>query len=349
MTADRLPGLDVERVTAWITANVEQVRAPIQFSIISGGHSNITYGARDDGGRRLVLRRPPLGNLPPGAHDVAREHKILAALGPTSVPVAPVVGLCTDNEVTGAPFYVMDWVDGSVVSNPGVAQSALTTAEARRRASEQVIDVLVALHQIDIDAVGLGDLARREGFLDRQLHRMIGVWERTKTREVALVADLHTRLATDPPRQVGVGIVHNDYRLGNLMLTDDGTVAAVLDWELCTLGDVLADVGYLLNNWQLPEDDEPHVWMEVPPTMAGGFSSHDELIARYVAKTGADIADIEYYRAFSHWRMAIIAEGMKRRYESATMADTNVDFGHLTRRVLDMLALADRHLTASGR
>jgi len=349
MTASGLPGLEVERVAAWITANVPAVRGPIEFSIITGGHSNITYAARDAAGRQLVLRRPPLGNLPPGAHDVAREHKILAALGSTSVPVAPVVGLCIDGSVTGAPFYVMDWVDGAVVSNPGAAQTALVTPQSRRLASEQVIDVLVALHQIDIDAVGLGDLARREGFLERQLHRMLGVWERTKTREIPLVTEVHARLVANPPRQVGVGIVHNDYRLGNLMLAADGTVAAVLDWELCTLGDVLADVGYLLNNWQLPEQGEPHVWMEVPPTMAGGFASHAELVARYVAQTGADVADIEYYRAFGHWRMGIIAEGMKRRYESATMADTNIDFGHLDRRVADMIGLAERHLVASGR
>lgn len=340
-----LPGLDAGAVAAWMVQHVPGVVAPVHFGLIGGGHSNLTYLAEDAEGRRRVVRRPPLGRHSGNAHDMGREHRVLSALFPTAIPVAEPLALCTDESINGCAFYVMDHVEGVVVDNPAVAADALPTPSSRSRASEQIVDVLGDLHRVDIDDVGLGDAARREAFLDRQLRRMYAVWERTKTRELPLVDELHARLVAAAPAQRHTGIVHSDYRFGNVILGRDGDLRAVLDWELWTLGDVLADVGFLLNNWYEPHDDAPQVWMEVPPTMAGGFASRDDVVSRYAQRTGFDLEDIEYYRAFQHWKVAILAEGVKRRYETATMATSNVDFDHLARRVVDLAALADQHLS----
>jgi aminoglycoside phosphotransferase (APT) family kinase protein len=276
---------------------------------------------------------------------MAREHQVIAGLASTVVPVPAALALCDDEAVNGSPFYVMGHVDGHVVENPTVAAAALPTAALRQRASEQIVDVLADLHRVDVDAVGLAAAAKRESFLDRQLRRMQSVWQQTKTRELPLLDDVHARLVSAMPAQRYTGIVHSDYRLGNVIIDSDGTLVAVLDWELWTLGDVLADVGFILNNWYQPGDTEPQVWMEVPPTMAGGFSSRRDVVERYASRTGFDLSDIEYYRAFSHWKVAILAEGVKRRYESASMATSDVDFAHLARRVVDLLDLADHHLS----
>jgi aminoglycoside phosphotransferase (APT) family kinase protein len=276
---------------------------------------------------------------------MAREHQVIAALAPTVVPVPAALALCEDESVNGSPFYVMGHVDGHVVENPTVAATALATTALRQRASEQIIDVLADLHRVDVDAVGLGAAAKRESFLDRQLRRMQSVWSQTKTRELPLLDDVHARLVAAMPPQRYTGIVHSDYRLGNVIIDSDGTLAAVLDWELWTLGDVLADVGFILNNWYEPGDTAPQVWMEVPPTTAGGFASRRDVLDRYATRTGFDLSDIEYYRAFGHWKVAILAEGVKRRYETATMATSDVDFTHLARRVVDLLDLADHHLS----
>jgi aminoglycoside phosphotransferase (APT) family kinase protein len=341
---EALPGLDAAPVQRWLLENVAGLEAPLRFGLISGGHSNITYTFTDAAGRRCVLRRPPLGKARSGAHDMGREHRALTALAPTAIPVPAPLALCEDESVNGRPFYVMDHVEGHVVDNPGVAERALPTPALRQRASEQLVDTLAALHQIDVDAVGLGDAARREGFLERQLRRFQKVWADTRTRDLPLVDSVHDRLVKQAPAQRYTGIVHSDYRFGNVLLDDSATLVGVLDWELWTLGDVLADVGFLLNNWYEPGDTAPQVWMEVPPTTAGGFAPRDQVIARYEAASGFDLAEVEYYRAFQHWKVAVLAEGVKRRYEQADMASTDVDFAHLDRRVIDLAELAASHL-----
>jgi aminoglycoside phosphotransferase (APT) family kinase protein len=339
------PGIDHAAVEAWLGRNVAGLVPPVRFSLIAGGHSNITYFVDDSAGASFVLRRPPLGNRPGKAHDMGREFAVISALATTNVPVPRALALCTDESVNGAAFYVMSRVQGNVVDNPERVADVLAPGAARRHASEQIIDVLAAIHVVDIDAVGLGGTARREGFLDRQLKRMQSVWEQSKTRELPLIDELHRQLVARRPEQRHTGIVHSDYRLGNVVLSETGQLTGVLDWELWTLGDVLADVGFLLNNWYEPGDTAPQVWMEVPPTLAGGFMSRAELLARYVERTGHDVSDIEYYRAFQHWKVAILAEGVKRRYESATMASTDVDFDHLSRRVINLADLAAHHLS----
>jgi aminoglycoside phosphotransferase (APT) family kinase protein len=343
-----LPGLDQAAVGAWMADHVAGLVPPLTFSLIAGGHSNLTYGATDAAGHEYVVRRGPLGRAGGGAHDMGREHRVISALGPTGVPVPRSYALCTDEAVNGASFYVMARVEGAVIDNEAAAAAHLHGVAARRHAGEQVIDVLADLHAVDVDAIGLGDAAKREDFLGRQLRRFRDVWEKTKTRELPVMATLAERLVTLAPPQRYTGIVHGDYRIGNVMVDGAGTLVAVLDWELWTLGDVLADLGFVLNNWYEPNDPTPLVFMEVPPTVTGEYGSRAEALARYAARTGFDVSAVDYYRGFQHWRMAVLAEGVKRRYETAQMANADVDFAHLDQRVLDLAALAEVHLDAYG-
>ena len=341
-----LRGLDPAAVGAWMIAHVPDCQPPVEFELIAGGHSNLTFGARDGSGSRYVVRRGPLGVVTGGAHDMSREYRAIAALGPSAVPVAQAIALCEDESVNGSPFYVMSHAPGAVIATEVMADVHLPDRRARRRAGEQVIDVLADLHTVDIAAVGLGGSARRDGFLDRQLRRFTAMWHTNATRDLPIMESLARRLAVAAPAQQCTGIVHGDYRIGNLMLDDRGTVTAVLDWELWTIGDVLADVGFVLNNWYEPDDPAPLVFMDRPPTVTGEYGTRSEALARYVERTRFDVSGIEYYRAFSHWRMGVMAEGVKRRYESAQMASQEVDFGHLDRRVLHLAQLADHHLRA---
>jgi aminoglycoside phosphotransferase (APT) family kinase protein len=310
-------GIDTDRVSSWLSEHVEGAAAPFQFALIAGGRSNLTYAVTDAGGSRFVLRRPPLGHVLATAHDMAREHRIVAAVGRTDVPVPPVFGLCTDVEVTGAPFYVMGLVDGVVLD--GVDRAALLPVALRPRLSEHLVDVLADLHAADVDEIGLGDLARRDGYIERQLKRWSTQWDQSKTRELPAIDEVARRLRNDIPVQQGVSIVHGDFRFGNC-LADVGTgrIKAVLDWELCTLGDPLADVGYLGVYWFGGDTETVRT---NDPTPAGGFSSYADILQRYAGRTGRDVSDIAYYIAFSCWRLAVISEGVYDRYLHGAMGD----------------------------
>ena len=331
-----------------MTDHVDGLVPPIRFSLIAGGHSNLTYGAADAAGKQYVVRRGPLGRSAGGAHDMGREHRIISALHGTSVPVPRPLALCQDDTVNDASFYVMSRVDGAVLDNVETADAHLPDAASRRRAGEQIVDVMADLHRVDVDAVGLGDAAKREDFLARQIKRFTGMWERNRTRELPVMSTLAELVTELAPPQRYTGIVHGDYRIGNVMIDTTperaGTLVAVLDWELWTLGDVLADLGFVLNNWYEPDDPNPQVFMEVSPTVTGDFGSRAGAIERYATRTGFDVSAVDYYRGFQHWRMAVLAEGVKKRYESAQMANADVDFDHLDRRVINLVALAEHHL-----
>jgi aminoglycoside phosphotransferase (APT) family kinase protein len=304
-------GVNDDNVTRWLATHVPALSGPVQYSLITGGHSNLTYRCEDAAGNTYVLRRPPLGHVLESAHDMAREHKIIAALAGTTVPVAPTFGLCGDVAVNGAPFYVMKFVDGLVLNDSTIA-AALTPAD-RRALGFHVIDVLATLHRLDPDTIGLGDLGRKEAYLARQLSRWTKQWEASKTHEVPAMEETRRLLEERMPAQIGSGIVHGDYRPGN-MIVKGPRILAVLDWELCTLGDPLADVGYLMNAWVSPEEAEAAGQGDQAPTAVGGFPRRDELCARYEAATGRDLSGINYYRAFSHWRLAAIGQGVYKRY-----------------------------------
>lgn len=313
-----MEGIQYEPVTAWLCAHIPELVPPLDFMLIAGGHSNLTYRFVDGNNRGYVLRRPPLGHVLESAHDMGREYRIVSALVGTRVPVASTWALCDDAQVNGAPFYVMDYVAGDVLHD---AESARRLSEQVRYAlGEQAVDVLAELHLIDPDSVGLGQLGRKEAYLARQLKRWTKQWQATKTHEIPEMEDSARLLQETMPEQVGATIVHGDYRLGN-MIVADGRIAAVLDWELCTLGDPLADLGYLLNDWVQPDEPGEH---DVP-TVAGGFPGRELLCERYAAATGRDLTAINYYRAFSHWRLAAIGQGVYKRYLVGAMGDQEMD------------------------
>ena len=202
-------GIDVAPVTAWLAERVDDLAPPLRFERIVGGLSNLTFHVFDSAGRRWVLRRPPLGHVLATAHDMAREARILSALGPTAVPVPPVVDLCTDESVNGAPFYVMEFIDG-IIANSSQAAATLDAA-ARRRAGDSLMEVLASIHSVDVDAVGLGDLGRRESYVERQLSRWQRQWDATKDGDLLEMDELHRRLSTTIPSQGPATIVHGDY------------------------------------------------------------------------------------------------------------------------------------------
>jgi len=320
-----IKGIRHDAVSAWLAENIDGATPPFTFEFITGGHSNLTFKVTGADGRRLVLRRPPLGAVLATAHDMGREHKIISGVGNTTVPVPKTLGLCSDEEVNDAPFYVMDFVDGVVLHDAEAADLSLPGKQTRRNLSESLVTVLGDLHKADPDAIGLGDLGRKEAYLDRQLKRWQGQWDKSKTRDLPAMDEAYAHLVEAKPEQRYTGVVHGDYRLGNI-LTDPvgGRVAAVLDWELCTLGDVLADVGYILNNWVQPGEDSLRGATDYP-TMHGGFTTREELIEAYSAHTGFEVENANYYRAFQNWRLAAIVEGVLARYLKGVMADDSVD------------------------
>lgn len=336
----RVRGIEEDKVGPWLAEHVAGAVPPFRFELIAGGHSNLTFRVVGADGALFVLRRPPLGHVLATAHDMAREHRIISAVGPTPVPVAPTLGLCEDVEVNGAPFYVMGFVDGVVLDHP--EKAAALAPELRHAAGLHLIDVLADLHEVDVDAVGLGDLARREGYVARQLKRWSTQWAASRTRELPAIDEVERLLGEKLPEQQGVAIVHGDYRFGNCLVEPAaGRIAAVLDWELCTLGDPLADVGYLGVYWTDPGSTARR---SNDPTGAGGFPSYADLLERYATRTGRDVSGVEYYRAFSSWRLAVISEGVYARYVHGVMADETADIEQFK---VGVEQLAEAALTAA--
>jgi aminoglycoside phosphotransferase (APT) family kinase protein len=311
MTGAEVPGIQAEATTKWFAANVPGVRPPLNFQLIAGGRSNLTYRVRDAGGRSWVLRRPPLSGVLPSAHDMGREHRIISALRETPVPVPEAIGLCEDPSVTGASFYVMGYVEGTVPRDERAVAAAFDEAQ-RAASARSLVEVLVALHAVEPDDVGLGDLARRDGYIERQLRRWTRQWEQSKTRELPAMEEAGRRLAATVPAQQGPGaIVHGDYRLDNLILDPAGQVAAVLDWELCTLGDPLADVGLLMVYWSEPGDDV--LPLDSTVTALPGFPRRAEVAEAYAGASGRDLSELDFYVAFGYWKLAAILEGVYAR------------------------------------
>ena len=306
-----VPGINVEPVTAWLEANVTGARGPFAFDVITGGHSNLTYRVAGSDGSAYVLRRPPLGHRLASAHDMGREHRIIAGLQGSNVPVAEALGFCADEAVNDAPFYVMDFVEGHVVRDLAGAESALTPV-ARRQASESLVDTMAAIHAVDLDDCGLADLGKHDGYISRQLKRWYGQWNDQKTREVPAVDHAHDALSRRIPDQGPATLVHGDYRLDNCIVGDDGRIRAVLDWEICTLGDPLADLGLLQVYWTGPGDD-PSAWGG-SATTAPGFLDRAELVERYAKISGRDITQLSFYVSFAYWKLACILQGVYYRY-----------------------------------
>ena len=332
-------GIDVEGVEGWFATNVAGVELPLAFDKISGGRSNLTYDVVDAAGSRWALRRPPLGKTLSSAHDMGREHRIISALTVTDVPVAPTVGICEDESVNdGAPFYVMEWVHGPVLRSKAESEEYFEEAE-RQAIGERVLDTLVAIHAVEPGSVGLGELGKREDYVARQLRRWQRQWEGWKTRELDLIEDIHRRLEARIPKQRETTLVHGDYRLDNMILADSGEVAAVVDWELCTLGDPLADLGMLMVYWSQPGDEQTALFD--PPTMASGFPLRDELIERYAERSGRDLSELDFFIALASWKLAIILEGVYSRFAAGQYGSSDEAFQEFANVVVRLAEAAD--------
>jgi len=338
---NEVTGIDRARADAWIGAHVEALRRPLSWTRLAGGHSNLTYLVEDENGTKAVVRRPPLGELQPKAHDVQREFRVLSALWPTPVPVAQPYACCDDTTVTGAPFYVMGHVDGRACASGAELTAWLPEPERQRHAAESYIDAMAELHLVDPDAVGLGDLARRDDFVGRQL----ASWYRSWTSSAAdagyddpRVHELHDLLDRTKPDPGPLRVVHGDLGLHNCLVGRDGAVAAVLDWEVCTLGDARFDLAYLLNRWSIEGDALPG---RESITMPATFPTADEAVARYAVRTGADLTGLDYFLTLNHWRSACIALGVYTRYVRGQKPADGVDVDGFRRAVAARLDAAE--------
>lgn len=306
-------GLDLERLRGHLDRALPGLAAgPLTGRLIEGGRSNLTYEV-GDGSSRWVVRRPPLGHVLATAHDMRREHRVIAALHGTAVPVPEPLLLCEDESVLGAPFYVMEYVDG--VPFRTADQLAALGPERTRRAVLGLVDTLVDLHAVDPEAVGLGDFGRPEGFLDRQLRRWGKQLAASRGRELAGIDELHGALGRALPDSPAPTVVHGDFRLDNVLIgaTPSGTdeIRAVLDWEMSTLGDPLTDLGLLvMYSSDLGLTDSPVSTTSAAP----GHPAPAELIERYAARSGRDVSQVAWYTAFAWFKLAVILEGIHYRF-----------------------------------
>jgi aminoglycoside phosphotransferase (APT) family kinase protein len=311
---------------------------------IGEGHSNITFlVCRGDA--RVVLRRPPRPPLPPSAHDVLREARLLKSLEGTPVRVPNVLAVGDDDAILGVPFYVMEEMHGSVLAS--AIPPALDTPAERRRTAEELVDALVEVHTVDWRACGLEGYGRPTGYLERQLRRFGGLWEHNKTRELPVVEELGEWLGRNMPESPESTIVHGDYRLGNVMMADSAPaeLVAIFDWELSTIGDPLADVGYLTVTWVEPDDPPDTMFANLSAvTRADGFLTREEMIARYEEKSGRSMSALNWYQALALWKAAVFMEGNYKRFQSGSSDD---EYLALFDRGVPMLAEKAREIARS--
>jgi aminoglycoside phosphotransferase (APT) family kinase protein len=333
-------GFDTTAVEAWIARHLPTLPGPLRWQRLEGGHSNLTYRLNSPSGATAVIRRPPMGDLLPMAHDMAREWSLISALGPTAVPVPRALGFCDDPSVTGARFYVMGHVDGHPLYS--VADARRWVPEPLRPTlAQSFIDVLADLHAVDPDAVGLGSLGKREGYVARQ----IKTWYRSWNESIAgaklddpRAHELQRYLLDHLPEQGPARVVHGDYGLHNTLVGADGRVAAVVDWEISTLGDPLADLAYALNQWAEPGDPTPA--RGPGPTTEPGFPSRQALAERYARRTGRDLYRLDFYVGFNRWKSAAILHGVYARYLQGHKSSEGVDLAALHSSILQSLAAA---------
>jgi aminoglycoside phosphotransferase (APT) family kinase protein len=321
MTADgTVPGLEnVSRLAGWLCKNgVTAAGQPPKVELITGGRSNLTYRLEFPAPAqpaRLVLRRPPLGHVLPTAHDMAREYRVISALHGTDIPVATPVAFCSDADVIGAPFYVMEYVDGLVLRTR--QQAEMITPGQARQVSERLAEMLAAIHGLDWAGAGLGDFGRPAGYMSRQLSRWQRQWDLSVTREVPGYQELVKRLAAGLPTEGEGTLVHGDFRVDNVLIAAGPRprIAAVVDWEMATLGDPLADLALTLVYWADPRDTE---WVDVEVgatvTSAPGFQTREEFAATYTERSGRDLSGIGYYMAFGCFKLAVVLEGINARF-----------------------------------
>jgi aminoglycoside phosphotransferase (APT) family kinase protein len=288
---------------------------------IGEGHSNLTFLVTL-GDRRLVVRRPPRPPIPPSAHDVLREARVISAVQDTAVRVPRVLAVCDDESVLGVPFYVMEEVEGTVITTS--IPEPLDNPEQREQIGSELIDALAEIHEVDWEDAGLEGFGKPTGYLDRQLRRFNGLWEHNKTRELPRVQEVGDWLAANKPESAESTIVHGDYRLGNVMVADQAParVVAIFDWELSTIGDPLADLGYMTVTWIEPGDQADTMFSSLTAvTRQEGFPTRDELIALYEQRTGRSVSDLRWYQTLALWKAAVFMEGNYKRFSQGMSDD----------------------------
>ncbi|GAA1892181.1 phosphotransferase family protein [Lapillicoccus jejuensis] len=324
------PGLDLTALRRWLDdAAPGLLDGPLTAQVVAGGKSNLTYRVTD-GTTRVVVRRPPLGHVLATAHDMGREHRVMTALAPTPVPVPRTYAQCTDDSVVGAPFYVMEHVDGT----PYRTREELEALgpERTRAISERMVDTLADLHLVDPDEVGLRDFGRPEGFLARQVRRWGQQLDASRSRELAGSDALRARLAAGVPRETPPAIVHGDYRLDNILTDDADRMAAVVDWEMATLGDPLTDVALLLTYQRVAARGAGGV---STVSLAPGYLTEDELAQRYAARTGRDLDHLGFYEGLACFKLAVILEGIHYRFvQGQTVGEGFSRVGEMTEPLL---------------
>jgi aminoglycoside phosphotransferase (APT) family kinase protein len=336
-----LPGVDLAALTSWLDATRPGLRAgELAGEVIAGGKSNLTYRITD-GATTWALRRPPLAHVLPTAHDMVREYRVISALAGTAVPVAPAIALCAEPDVLGAPFYLMGFVDGVVLDKPALLREL--PIEDARRSCELLMDTLVDLHDVDPASVGLAEFGRPEGFLARQVKRWHQQWQASETRPLGELAATVERLTTTLPEQSPPAIVHGDYRLTNVMFTPGvDEIAAVVDWEMATLGDPLTDLGLLVVYQDLAQQGDTIMPRMLPER---GFLTSEQMIARYAERSPRDLAHLNWYVGFGCFKLAVVAEGIHHRYLAGKTVGEGFDhFGAAVPVLLQaaLAALADR-------
>ncbi len=334
-------GYQVGAVEAWVAANIDDLRPPFKWTRLLGGHSNLTYRIEDAEGRQAVIRRPPQGQLLPKAHDMSREWALISALGATPVPVPAALGFCESPDITGAWFYVMGLIDGHPLYSSEDTERWVPE-EQRQTMAWSFIDVLAALHAVDPDEVGLGELGKKENYVGRQLKTWYRSW--TSSVEPAQFDDpraheLQQFFLDNIPEQGPARVVHGDYGVHNCLVGSDCTIAAVVDWEISTLGDPLADLAYALNQWPDPTDAEPP-----PPeaaTAPAGFPTRTQIAERYGERTGRDLSNLDYYVGFNRWKSAAIVHGVYARYCEGKKSTDGIDLDEMRSRIERTLALSE--------
>ena len=338
---DAPEGYAVDAVEAWITNNIPSLSPPFVWTRLEGGHSNLTYKLEDSSGKEAVIRRPPQGQLLPKAHDMGREWALISALGPTAVPVPEALGFCENPDVTGAWFYVMGCINGRPLYNNEETEEWVPEAK-RITLANSFVDVLADLHSLDPDEIGLGDLGKRDSYVGRQLK----TWYRSWTSSIegadfddARAHELQQYFLDNLPEQEKARVVHGDYGLHNCLTGPDSTVAAVVDWEISTLGDPLADLAYALNFFPDPSDTIP-----IAPeaaTAVPGFPTRTEMAARYGTRTGRDLSNLDYYTGFNRWKSACIVHGVYARYMEGKKSSEGIDLEHMRSRIEVALILSE--------
>jgi aminoglycoside phosphotransferase (APT) family kinase protein len=313
---EREPLLVIEPLLDFLRAHGLEAPDQLTAEPIGDGHSNVTFALSTG----VVLRRPPRGPLPPSAHDVLREARLLRALEPTPVRTPKILAVCDDEQVIGAPFYVMELVEGEVITDS--VPPALNDDAQRRRIADELIDGLVELHGAGWERLGLDGFGKPTGYLERQLRRFGGLWEHNRTRDLPEVAQVGTWLAEHLPQSPPATIVHGDYRLGNTIYgpAAPAHLAAILDWEMATIGDPLADVGYLMVHWVQPDDDADSFTLQ-SVTRQPGFPTRAELIDRYQARSGRRVGQLDWYVTLALWKAVVFMEGNYKRAIAGTTDD----------------------------